>query len=79
MTFFPRDFLKWRKVSRDQTAKAREHQKEERSRDERERELATERERIMKERESEEGRATVEQALSRLPWRRGTLTVHSGD
>ena len=79
VTFFPRDFLKWRKVSRDQTAKAREHQKEERSRDERERELATERERIMKERESEEGRATVEQALSRLPWRRGTLTVHSGD
>ena len=71
VTFFPRDFLKWRKVSRDQTAKAREHQKEERSRDARECELATERERIIMERESEEGRATVEQALARLPWRRG--------
>ena len=70
LTFFPGDFLKWRKVSREQIARARhqQHTKQERNAQKREREA--ERKRMLAEREDSEVCARLEAAIANLPWKR---------
>ena len=66
VTFFPRDFLRWRKVSRERMRR----QPESRSVSGNvQRERDAERARILEEQESEQGRELVAQAVARLPWR----------
>ena len=69
MTFFPRDFLKWRKMSRAKTDRDQRtlgtptnHQKREQA--------GRDRKRILEEQGSSEGRALIEAAIAQLPWRR---------
>jgi hypothetical protein len=66
VSFFPRDFLRWRKASR-QRMKRSEPATDYRERD---RQAAEDRARILAEQESVEGRELVAAAVSRLPWRR---------
>jgi len=70
VTFFPRDFLKWRKVSRERRAREQrqDHSKEKRQASEEE--LAKEREQILREREDPYWQAQIEAAIAQLPWRR---------
>jgi len=70
--FFPKDFLKWRKVSREMVIKQRQERQSSRVEPKQEREPAAEREQILKARESEEGRRIVEHAIASLPWKRVT-------
>ena len=51
VTFFPRDFLKWRKVWRDRAVKVRQKYQHKTDGKARQRELVIERERILRERE----------------------------
>jgi len=68
VTFFPRDFLRWRKVSRERLSRDRQHQKRERESFEREREA--ERERILAEHRDPQSAARIEAAIASLPWKR---------
>jgi hypothetical protein len=70
VTFFPCDFLKWRKVWRDRAVKVRQKYQDKADGEERESELAMERERILREREDPRAAAEIESAIARLPWRR---------
>ncbi|MGA9135776.1 MAG: helix-turn-helix domain-containing protein [Candidatus Sulfotelmatobacter sp.] len=70
VTFFPRDFLKWRKVSRERTVKIRQRHQDKTDREVRERELAAEREVILRQREDPRAVAEIAGAIARLPWRR---------
>jgi hypothetical protein len=70
VTFFPRDFLKWRKVS--QTRAQREH-REDQGREVRqvlEHDRAKEREQLLREREDPFWQEQIEAAIAQLPWRR---------
>ncbi len=67
VTFFPRDFLKWRKVAR---RKAGERGRTERYTSSQERRSAEDLARIRAEQDSTEGRAIVAAAVARLPWRK---------
>jgi hypothetical protein len=70
VTFFPRDFLKWRKVS---GAHRMRNQKEDQGTEERqvrEGERAREREQLLLEREDPYWQEQVAAALAQLPWRR---------
>jgi hypothetical protein len=71
-SFFPRDFLKWRKVSRahDRQRLDFEHLQAFEERQEREEQAKEERAQIRAEQESEEGRELVAAAVARLPWKR---------
>jgi len=70
VTFFPRDFLKWRKVSRERRARdqRQDHGREKRKASEEER--AKEWEQILREREDPYWQAQIEAATAQLPWRR---------
>src|SRR5208283_387660 len=66
VTFFPRDFLKWRKVSRERRAgeQRRDNGREERQARE------EEREQILRERDDPYWQAQIEASIAQLPWRR---------
>ncbi len=70
-SFFPRDFMKWRKASRahDRQRLNIQHKgfEERQAREQRDQE---ERARIRAEQESEEGRQRIETVIAQLPWRR---------
>ena len=70
VTFFPRDFLKWRKVSR--TLGLRHQREDAASQDHqaRERERAREREELLLQREDPYWQDRVAAAVAQLPWRR---------
>ena len=70
VTFFPRDFLKWRKVSRQRRAEEQEKDQGREDRLVREREQAREREKLLREREDPYWQAQMEAAIAQLPWRR---------
>ena len=70
LTFFPRDFLKWRKVWRERSGRARQGHQDKTAREARESELAAERERILREREDPKAVEEIRKAIARLPWRR---------
>ena len=70
VTFFPRDFLKWRKVCRTRIGR---QQREALVREEwrtREGDRAREREQLLRDREDPYWRDQVEAAIAQLPWRR---------
>ena len=70
VTFFPRDFLKWRKVSRTRIGR---QQREALVREEwrtREGDRAREREQLLRDREDPYWRDQVEAVIAQLPWRR---------
>jgi len=70
VTFFPRDFLKWRKVSR---TRAQREQREDQDKKERRVlvcDRAREREELLREREDPYWQERIEAAVARLPWRR---------
>ena len=70
VTFFSRDFLKWRKVSRTRVLR---EQQEKQGREEHqvlECDRVREREQLLKEREDPYWQEQVEAALAQLPWRR---------
>jgi len=69
-TFFPRDFLKWRKVSRERRAGEQKAENRSEVRRAREEERAEERQRILREREEPYWQAQIERAVAQLPWRR---------
>lgn len=72
VTFFPRDFLKWRKVSRAyRPTQQRENQRRE-ERQAREHDRAREREQLLREREDPYWQEQVAAAIAQLPWRRVT-------
>ena len=70
VTFFPRDFLKWRKVSR--LHRPREHKGDLGTEDRqvRERDQAREREQLLREREDPYWQEQIKAAVAQLPWRR---------
>jgi hypothetical protein len=70
VTFFPKDFLKWRKVSR--TRVIRDQREDQRSKDRQARECdrAREREQALRDREDPYWQEQVEAAIAQLPWRR---------
>ena len=70
VTFFPRDFLKWRKVWRERTLKIHQSNQEKTDKEVRERALTAERERILQQREDPRAAAEIAGAIARLPWRR---------
>jgi hypothetical protein len=70
VTFFPQDFLKWRKVSFQRKAKAAAQQQWKREREERERAREVEREKILAEREDPHAVRVVKAAVAGLPWKR---------
>src|SRR5271169_6320957 len=70
VTFFPRDFLKWRKISRERRTREQRADLGRVERQARERELAKEREQILREREDPYWQAQIEAATAQLPWRR---------
>jgi hypothetical protein len=70
LTFFPRDFLKWRRVSRDRRAREHQHQKQDREREALERERKIERERILSEHGDPQVAARIEAEIASLPWKR---------
>ncbi len=70
VTFFPRDFLKWRKASRKSTERDHRAQSRDDDAQQRVRQADEERQRILAEQESEQGRALVEASLAALPWKR---------
>src|SRR5208283_3462663 len=69
-SFFPRDFLKWRKVSRERRAGEERADHVRGERQAREGELAKEREQILREREDPYWQAQIEAAIAQLPWRK---------
>ena len=70
VTFFPKDFLKWRKVSRTRVIrKQREHQRS-KERQARECDCAREWEQALRDREDPYWQEQVEAAVAQLPWRR---------
>ena len=70
VTFFPRDFLKWRKASRKRAELDHGAQSRDDDARERVRQADGERQRILAEQESEQGQALVEASLAALPWKR---------
>ncbi len=70
VTFFPRDFLKWRKVSwaHRKSEQKEAHRREERQ--EREGDRAREREQFLREREDPYWQEKLKTAIAQLPWRR---------
>jgi hypothetical protein len=70
ITFFPRDFLKWRKVSRERRAREQRQDYGREKRQASDEERVKERERILREREDPYWQAQIEAAIARLPWRR---------
>ena len=82
VTFFPQDYLRWRKLSREDHAERQRREQTMQARAERVRGQAEERKRILEAKESEEGKRMVERALANLPWRRvgeGCLQEKRGD
>jgi hypothetical protein len=70
VTFFPRDFLKWRKVWREKAMKRGQSHKDGPDKEAQRKELVAERERILRQREDPQAGEEIAQALSRLPWKR---------
>jgi hypothetical protein len=70
VTFFPRDFLKWRKLSRDNTLHERQQQQRKREKETLEQERKIEREKIMNQLKDPQAVSMVEAAIARLPWKR---------
>ena len=70
VSFFPRDFLKWRKASRERLSRDREVQHKKREREEGERERKAEREKILGEQRDPQSAARVKAAIASLPWKR---------
>ncbi len=70
VTFFPRDFLKWRKASRDRVSRDREQEHQRREREEGERERKAEREKVLAEQSDPQSAARLEAAIAGLPWKR---------
>lgn len=70
ITFFPRDFLKWRKVSRDRMVGEREQQQRKREKEALKQEREAEREKILSELDDPQATARVEAAIAGLPWKR---------
>ncbi len=66
VSFFPRDFLKWRKVSRERLSRDREVQHRKREREA----VEWERERILAEHRDPQSAARIEAAIASLPWKR---------
>jgi len=69
-TFFPRDYLKWRKVSREQTRRGRQLQHDKRETETIEREREAERKKILSQQSDPQGAARIEADLANLPWKR---------
>jgi hypothetical protein len=70
VTFFPRDFLKWRKISQTRKAGAKKDSQVKEERQSRERDRAGELEHLLREREDPYWQGQVAAALAQLPWRR---------
>ena len=70
VTFFPRDFLKWRKLWGQRGEKARQLEQKECDREARHRQWEVQREQILAELASLEGQEKVRAALAELPWKR---------
>ena len=70
VTFFPRDFLKWRKVSRTRAPRGQRENQASEDRQARERDRAREREQLLLEREDPYWQKQIEAAIAQLPWRR---------
>lgn len=70
VTFFPKDFLKWRKVSQMRKAGAKRDSQIKEERQSRERDRGRELERLLREREDPYWQREVEAAITQLPWRR---------
>jgi len=70
VTFFPRDFLKWRKASREHTARERQQQQQKRANEVIEQARQAEREKILSEHRDPQAAARIEAAIARLPWKR---------
>ena len=70
VTFFPRDFLKWRKVSRTRRLRGDREDPDSQERQARERERAREREQQLLEREDPYWQEQVAAAVAQLPWKR---------
>ena len=69
VTFFPRDFLKWRKISRTRRAREQRHYQV-REEQVRESDLASERKQLLREREDPYWQDQVAAAIAQLPWRK---------
>jgi hypothetical protein len=70
VTFFPRDFLKWRKVSRAHRPREQREDQDRKERQVRERDRVREREQLLREREDPYWQEQIEAAVAQLPWRR---------
>jgi hypothetical protein len=70
VTFFPRDFLKWRKVSRERVGKQKRLEQQKREGEMRRREREEQRENVLKEREDPGVAGRIEEAIAALPWKR---------
>ena len=70
VSFFPRDFLKWRKASRERPARDRWLRHQKREREEGERERKAEREKILAEHRDPQSAERIEAAIASLPWKR---------
>ena len=70
VTFFPRDFLKWRKASCERLLRDRGLQDQKREKEAVQREREAEREKILAEHRDPQGAALIEAAIASLPWKR---------
>ena len=70
VTFFPMDFLKWRKLSREQMMRDQQLRRQKEEREAVEREKEAERERILAEHRDPQVAARIEAVIAQLPWRR---------
>jgi hypothetical protein len=71
VTFFPRDFLKWRKRSRQHLGETRRRQQQQQQREAEKREREAERDRVLAEREDPGVGERLRAAVASLPWKRG--------
>ena len=70
VSFFPRDFLKWRKVSRSRAARQGGENQNREGHQTREHDRAREREQLLREREDPYWQDQVAAAIAQLPWKR---------
>jgi hypothetical protein len=70
VTFFSRDFLKWRKVSRERLTRERQIEQQGRDRDAIDTEREAEREKILAEHRDPQVAAQIEAMIASLPWKR---------
>jgi hypothetical protein len=70
VTFFPRDFLKWRKVCRDRIARERQHKEKKQVTEALAKVREAEGQEILRERGDPQVAARIEAEIARLPWKR---------